>query len=48
VEAVLIVERRGHPARESQWKYLWGHGILRAREENKEKNMNDKPEKKEK
>ena len=39
--AVLIVERRGHPARESQWKYLWGHGILRAREENKEKNMND-------
>lgn len=31
-----------------RWKYLWGHGILRAREENKEKNMNDKPEKKEK
>ena len=48
VAAVLIVERRGHPARESQWKYLWGHGILRAREENREKNMNDKPEKKEK
>ena len=48
VAAVLIVERRGHPARESRWKYLWGHGILRAREENKEKNMNDKPEEKEK
>ena len=32
-----------------RWKYLWGHGILRAREENrKETNMNDKPEKKEK
>ena len=48
VLTVLIVERRGHPARESRWEYLWGHGILRAREENKEKNMNDKPEEKEK
>lgn len=32
-----------------RWKYLWGYGILRRREENrKETNMNDKLEKKEK
>lgn len=41
-------KRGGYLEGKRRWKYLWGHGILRAREENKEKNMNDKPEEKEK